>query len=169
LAVYRLDPHLFLDPEYTDRYTLFYTGVTRLAKNILQEVVDQCNSMSPAYLFTLRRIGALADAAREAFALRDVDRFAKIVEMSWMENCLIHPSTTNPEISAMRKAVSPFYRGMKLLGAGGGGYGFFVSDNGESALRLREALEGWSVSAGNPRARVVDMALNQAGLQVTVS
>ena len=61
LAVYQLDPWLFEDPEAVGRYTLFYTGATRLARNILEEVVDGYNSMNPASLFTVRRIGALAD------------------------------------------------------------------------------------------------------------
>jgi fucokinase len=63
LAVYQLDPWLFEAPEAVDRYTLFYTGATRLARNILEEVVDGYNSMNPANLFTVRRIGALADTS----------------------------------------------------------------------------------------------------------
>ena len=169
LKVYQLDPWLFTDPDTVSRYTLYYTGATRLAKNILQDVVDGYNSMSPAYLFTVRRIAALADDAREAFALRDSQRFTRVVRESWRENCLMHPSTTNEEIEAMRTAVAPHYDAMKLLGAGGGGFTFFVSESADAARRLRDALDQWAAGSGNTRARVVDLALNQTGLQVTVS
>lgn len=169
LQVYRLDPHLFLDPAATTRYTLFYTGATRLAKNILQEVVDGFNSMSPAYIFTVRRIGYLADAAREAFALRDIDRLAWVIDESWKQNKLIHPSTSNEEIDEMLSMVRGYYTSQKLLGAGGGGFAFFISRDAYWAERLREALVIASTAAGNKRARVVDMSLNQSGLQVTVS
>jgi galactokinase/mevalonate kinase-like predicted kinase len=186
LAVYQLDPWLFEAPEAVGRYTLFYTGATRLARNILEEVVDGHNSMNPASLFTVRRIGSLADAAREAFALRDIERFAWVVRESWKENRLIHPSTTNAEIDAMLAAdgVAGNYQAMKLLGAGGGGYAFFVSADAESARRLQDGLEAWAArragqgggseeagsrGAGATGARVVELSLNRAGLQVTVS
>jgi galactokinase/mevalonate kinase-like predicted kinase len=183
LAVYQLDPWLFEAPEAVARYTLFYTGATRLARNILEEVVDGYNSMNPASLFTVRRIGALADAARDAFALRDIDRFAWVVRESWKQNCLIHPSTTNDEIDGLLAAdgVAGNYQAMKLLGAGGGGYAFFVSPDAAAAARLRAGLEAWAAGraeagagtgesgVGASGARVVDLSLNRAGLQVTVS
>lgn len=167
ISVYQLDPWLFEAREALDRYTLYYTGITRLAKNILQDVVDGFNSMSPASLFTVRRIGALADAAREAFSLRDIDRFSKVVDESWKQNKLIHSSTTNPEIEEMLGSVTGKYESMKLLGAGGGGYGFFVSKSSEQADRLRNGLEEWG--AANSGARLVDLSLNTTGLEVTVS
>ncbi|MEX2442646.1 MAG: hypothetical protein WD492_03510 [Alkalispirochaeta sp.] len=176
MAVYQLDPWLFEDPEAVGRYTLFYTGATRLARNILEEVVDGYNSMNPASLFTVRRIGALADAARDAFSLRDIDRLAWVVRESWKENRLIHPSTTNAEIDEMLAApgVAENYQAMKLLGAGGGGYAFFISESMEAAERLRDGLEAWAAGRASSRtdghgARVVELSLNRAGLQVTVS
>ncbi len=169
LQVYRLDPFLFLDPTSTARYTLFYTGATRLAKNILQEVVAGFNSMSPAYLFTVRRIAALADASREAFALRDMQRLAWVINESWRENKLMHPSTTNDEIEEMLTAARPHYQAQKLLGAGGGGFAFFVSPSAAEAGQLKEVLTDWAAHHNNPRARVVDLSLNQTGLEVSVS
>ncbi|MEX2587804.1 MAG: hypothetical protein WD602_07435, partial [Actinomycetota bacterium] len=188
LAVYQLDPWLFEDPDAVGRYTLFYTGATRLARNILEEVVDGYNSMNPASLFTVRRIGSLADAARDAFSLRDIDRLAWVVRESWKENRLIHPSTTNAEIDEMLRApgVAENYQAMKLLGAGGGGYAFFVSSDATATDRLRAGLEAWAAgraaggdvteangasttASGASGARVVELSLNRAGLQVTVS
>ena len=64
--VYQLDPYVFSASESAARFTLYYTGITRLAKNILQEVVDRVNSMEPSYLFTLRHLKRLARAARGA-------------------------------------------------------------------------------------------------------
>ena len=46
---------------------------------------------------------------------------------SFKENKLIHQSTTNEEIETVIQATSPFFSGMKLLGAGGGGFALFVS------------------------------------------
>jgi galactokinase/mevalonate kinase-like predicted kinase len=52
------------------------------------------------------------------------------------------------------------------LGAGGGGYALFASDTPAQAGTLRAFLHE---RLENGKARIVDWALNQAGLQVTVS
>ena len=167
--VYQLDPFLFEDPASLSQMTLFYTGATRLAKNILQEVVDGFNGMTPAYLFTVRRIGALAHEARRAIATRDLDTLAAVIGESWRENKLIHHSTTNDEIEALLEEVRPYYQAVKLLGAGGGGYALFISARSGDAARLCAQLIQYAENTSNKRARLVDFCLNKEGLQVTAS
>lgn len=165
-VIHQLDPWIFESPECTERMTLFYTGVTRLAKGILNDVVERVNGMSRAYLFTHARLGDLAREARDAIALRNLPALARIVGESFKENKLVHASTTNEEIETMIAATSSHYAGMKLLGAGGGGFGLFVSRDAEEAKRLRSILvERFE----NERARLVDFSLNKTGLEVTVS
>jgi galactokinase/mevalonate kinase-like predicted kinase len=163
--IYQLDPFLFQEPGSASRFTLYYTGITRLAKNILQEVVDRVNTMEPAYLFTLRSLKQLARGARQAIARRDTPALGRIMNLSWEANKLIHRSTTNDEVEALLGSVSGRYAAMKLLGAGGGGYILFLSDTAEAADALRESL----ASINDDRARLVGMSANLQGLQVTVS
>jgi galactokinase/mevalonate kinase-like predicted kinase len=164
--IYQIDPFLFEDPQASACLTLFYTGITRLAKNILQEVVEGVNGMEPAYLFTVRGLKALSREAREAISLRDLPRLAEVLDLSWRSNQLIHPSTTNEEIEAMLEDLRGLYLGMKLLGAGGGGFALFVSASPAQAANLRERLRE---KHENDRARIVDMSLNRQGLRVSVS
>jgi len=165
-VIRQLDPWVFEDSGCTERMTLFYTGVTRLAKNILREVVNRVNGMNRAYLFTHDRLRSLAQEARDAVSLRDLDALARIVDESFRENKLIHESTTNAEIEVLARETAPYYRGMKLLGAGGGGFALFLSKDAESAKRLRALL---SSRFEDDRARLVDFSLNKKGLEVTVS
>jgi galactokinase/mevalonate kinase-like predicted kinase len=165
-VIHQLDPWIFESPGCTERMTLFYTGVTRLAKGILKDVVDRVNGMGRAYLFTHSRIRDLAREAKDAIALRDVQRLAGIIGESFQENKLIHSSTTNEEMEAMIAATSPWFAGMKLLGAGGGGFALFVSPDAAAARALRELL---SARFEDERARLVDFSLNKTGLEVTVS
>ena len=146
--------------------TLFYTGVTRLAKGILKDVVDRVNGMERSYLFTHNRIGELAREGTEAISLRDFARLSRVIGESFKENKLIHQSTTNEEIETVIQATSPFFSGMKLLGAGGGGFALFFSPDGSKARTLRSLL---SERFENERARLVDFSLNKKGLEVTVS
>jgi galactokinase/mevalonate kinase-like predicted kinase len=165
-SIHQLDPWAFEDQSSVSCMTLFYTGVTRLAKSILKDVVERVNGMERAYLFTHNRIGALARDARDAISLRDIDRLGAILGESFRENKLVHASTTNPGIDALFEAAAPFCRGMKLLGAGGGGFALFLSPDRRSAEGLREAL---GRIHEDDRARLVDFSLNKKGLQVTVS
>lgn len=163
--IHQLDPFMVQDPRYASRFTLYYTGITRLAKNILQEVVDRVNSMEPAYLYTLRYLKVLARNARDSFSLRKIDLLSAVLNESWEANKRIHASTTNEEIESLLHRVSGLYEGMKLLGAGGGGYALFLSRSEHDADSLRERLSALE----DDRARLVDMDLNTDGLCVTVS
>jgi galactokinase/mevalonate kinase-like predicted kinase len=164
--IYQLDPYLFEDPQASSCFTLFYTGITRLAKNILQEIVDQVNGMEPAYLFTIRGLKSLVQKAREAIALRSIPQLADVMNRSWRADQLIHPNTTNDEIEAMLDDLKGLYTGMKFLGAGGGGYAIFVSESPAQASRLRQRLRE---EHENDRARIVEISLNRKGLLVSVS
>jgi galactokinase/mevalonate kinase-like predicted kinase len=165
-VIHQLDSYLFKNPGSLARLTLFYTGITRLAKNILQEVVAESNGKSPAYLYTLRSLKRLAYEAKDALSLRDMDRLAEVVRGSWEANKLIHYSSTNDEVERLLEQAAPYSSGMKLFGAGGGGFGMFISPTAEEAGKLREVLLN---SAGGGTSRVLDMSLNEEGLVVTVS
>ena len=78
----------------------------------------------------------------------------------------MHYSTTNDEIEALLENTKEYYAGVKLLGAGGGGYALFISEDIEQADKLKMSLQKNFVS---DRARLVDMSLNTDGLQISVS
>jgi len=165
-SIHQLDPWAFEDRSSVELMTLFYTGVTRLAKSILSDVVDRVNGMERAYLFTHGRLAELARDARDAISLRDLGRLRRIVAESFLENRLVHASTTNAEIDEMVRATGPYHGGMKLLGAGGGGFALFMSPDRGKADALRELL---ARRFEDERARIVEFSLNKKGLQVTAS
>jgi galactokinase/mevalonate kinase-like predicted kinase len=164
--VYQLDPYLFEQRTSLGTMTLFYTGVTRLAKRLLAEVVDRVNAQDPAYLFTHECLKTLARHAQQAIGLRDRLTLADVLDASFRENVLIHESTSNPDMDRLIARTRPYYRGMKLLGAGGGGFALFISETPAAADRLRELLRS---EFEDDRARLVEFTLNKVGLEVTVS
>ena len=165
-VIHQLDPFLFQDEDMLRHFTLFYTGITRLAKNILQEVVANVNSKTPAYLFTVNYIRQLALNARNAVSLRSLPQLADVIAASWEANKRIHASTTNEEVEQLLGATRPYWAGVKLLGAGGGGFALFVSPGQEQAQRLRDLL---ARQFENRKARMVGFTLNPKGLQISVS
>jgi galactokinase/mevalonate kinase-like predicted kinase len=165
-VVHQLDPFLFQDRESLARFTLFYTGITRLAKSILADVVDRVNAADKAYLFTLRHLAQLALDAKDAIERRDGDALGEVIALSWAANRRIHASTTNEEVEELLAAALPHVAGVKLLGAGGGGYALFLSPDVRQAEALRALL---CARFENERARLVDFSPSTRGLEVSVS
>ncbi|HYN03354.1 MAG TPA: L-fucokinase [Vicinamibacteria bacterium] len=165
-VIHQLDPFLFQDEGSLGCFTLFYTGITRLAKNILAEVVDQVNGSSKAYLFTLRHMAQLALDAKDAIERRDPVALGDVLALSWAANQRVHPSTTNEEVEEILAATRAHFRGVKLLGAGGGGYALFLSADRRQAEAVRDVLRR---RFENERARLVDFSLSTCGLEVSVS
>jgi len=165
-VTHQLDPYLFQDRDSLGCFTLFYTGITRLAKNILSEVVDQVNSGSKAYIFTLQHMAQLALDAKDAIERRDQRALAVVLGLSWQANKRVHPSTTNPEVEEIFAATGGHHDGVKLLGAGGGGYALFASPDLPHADALRDLLRR---RFENARARLVDFSLSTCGLEVSAS
>ncbi len=161
-----LPGHLF-DRDYANSVVLlYYTGITRLAKNILAEIVRGIFLNSPSHLGLIRSIGENARFAAEAIQKCDYELLTQAIRNSWHLNKELDPGTNPPEVQAILDCVSGFISAAKLLGAGGGGYLLMFARDHGAALRAREAL---AKNPPNPRARFVDLSLSEAGLQLTRS
>ena len=112
-----------LDPRVNDGQTLlYYTGITRLAKNILQHVVGNYLDRNRLAMATLRRIRALPPQVSAAMAGKDLPAFGRLIDVAWRLNKELDPDSSNPAIEALLDRLRPHLHGAKLLGAGGGGF-----------------------------------------------
>jgi galactokinase/mevalonate kinase-like predicted kinase len=161
-----LPDHLF-SPEFANRTALlYYTGLTRMAKGILHEVVRGVFLNSPRHLEVLSQIGSAADLAFAALQEARYERLADAVRRSWELNQELDGGTNPPEVQALIRRVGDYLAACKLLGAGGGGYLLMLAKDAEAAARVRSTL---SQSPPNRRARFVHFALSDTGLQLTRS
>ena len=155
-----------LDPKINGGSTLlYYTGIRRLAKNILRFVVGHYLDRDAAALATLRDLHAYPIEMREAMAAKDRLAFGRLIDVAWKLNKRIDPDSTTPAIEAILKRIKPRILGAKLLGAGGGGFLLVVAKSPRDARAVRRALEA---SPPNPRARFFDYEISAQGLTVTV-
>ena len=77
-------PHHLLDHDYANRsILLYYTGITRLAKNILAEIVRGIFLNSPSHLGIIADIGANAEFARSAIQKCDYETLLAAIRNSW--------------------------------------------------------------------------------------
>jgi galactokinase/mevalonate kinase-like predicted kinase len=161
-----LPDHLF-EHEYANRLALlYYTGVTRLAKNILQEIVRGIFLNSPEHLGTIGEIGANASRACDAIQRCHYGDLATVIARSWQLNQRLDAGTNPPEVQRILDRVGDWLAGAKLLGAGGGGFFLMLAKDENAAACVRRALTS---QPPNARARLVDFSLSDTGLQLTRS
>ena len=159
-------PGDLLDPRASGGATLlYYTGLRRLAKNILQTVVGNYLDRDRAGMETLRQLHAFPPQMAAALAAKDASRFGRLVDVAWNLNKELDPDSTTPEIDGMLESVARHVSGAKLLGAGGGGFLLVVARSPADADAVRRRLTS---EPPNPRARFFDFAVADHGLVVTV-
>jgi D-glycero-alpha-D-manno-heptose-7-phosphate kinase len=98
---------------------LFYTGITRSADSILSEQVANMETTRPQ----LDLLRDLAGFAVERLRQGDVDAIGPAVRESWEAKRKLASRITTDQIdSAISKALDAGAAGVKLTGAGGGGF-----------------------------------------------
>ena len=161
-----LPTDLWLQPEYRACHLLYYTGITRTAKQILAEIVSRMFLNHSAELRLLREMKEHTLEMYDAIQRNDFVRMGQLVRKTWLQNQQLD-SGTNPEVvAALTRLVDDLCLGYKLPGAGGGGYLYMIAKDPEAAARIKQILNDHPSSRN---ARFVEMALSTSGLQISRS
>ena len=161
-----LPAEFFNDPEFSARSMLYYTGITRVAHDVLGEIVRGMFLNDPKRLSVLGPIGDNSIACFDAVQRSDVAAFSQSIARSWELNQQLDVGTNPPAIQELIKRVEPYLSSCKLSGAGGGGFLYMIAKDTEQAQLLRRALNN---NPPNALARFVSMSLSTTGLRVTKS
>jgi galactokinase/mevalonate kinase-like predicted kinase len=161
-----LPDHLFSNEYANKTILLYYTGITRLAKNILHEIVRGIFLNSPEHLRIVEAIGANAITAFNAAQKADYPGLVESIHNSWNLNQRLDSGTNPPAVQAMLDSIADYIDAAKLLGAGGGGYLLLFAKDIDAARKIRTTLQQ---NPPNPRARMVNLSLSDTGLQLTRS
>ena len=157
---------LWLQPEYRSCHLLYYTGITRTAKQILAEIVSRMFLNHGGELRLLREMKEHTMEMYDAIQRNDFVRMGQLVRKTWSQNQLLD-SGTNPEaVAALTSLVDDLCLGYKLPGAGGGGYLYMIAQDPEAAARIKQILND---HPSNRNARFVEMSLSTSGLQISRS
>lgn len=166
LVVRWLPDHLFEDSQPKRSMLLYYTGITRVAKNILAEIVRGMFLNSGQHLATLAELGQHALDTYEVLLRHDWQGLCDCIRRSWQLNQQLDSGTNPPEVQTILDRVPSDLAAVKLLGAGGGGYMLMLAHSPDAAQRIRHEL---TTAPPNPKARFVDFSVSQSGLEVTRS
>ena len=161
-----LPSDMFTQPEYRPCHLLYYTGITRTAKNILAEIVRRMFLNQNDELRRLREMRQHALDMYEAIQRADFDLTGRLVRKTWAQNQAIDSGTNPDDVRRMTELIDDYALGYKLAGAGGGGYLYIVAKDQDAAARIKQTL---NAARPNANARFVDMSLSTKGLQVSRS
>lgn len=161
-----LPDQLFTRRETRDMMLLYYTGVTRVAHDILGEIVKGMFLNSARHLEIFTEMKRHARDTFNTILSNDYEGLSARVAHSWDLNQLLDEGTNPPHIQQIISQIEDYLLGFKLLGAGGGGYLLMFAKTGEAAVRVKKLLEA---NPPNARARFVDFSISTSGFQVSRS
>jgi D-glycero-alpha-D-manno-heptose-7-phosphate kinase len=121
-----------------DNLLMFFTGYSRSASTILKEQDTKSRQHDAAMIDNLHFIKDLAYKSKEALEAGDLRAFAAHMKTHWDHKRQRGASMTNPDIDRWYDlAMNNGALGGKLVGAGGGGFLMFYS---EEKTRLRQVM-----------------------------
>lgn len=161
-----LPDHLFTDAAYKGCHLLYYTGLTRTAKGILAEIVKGMFLNNTEHLERLRQMKQHALDMFDAIQRNQYEEMARLVGVTWRQNQALDGGTNPAEVQQIISMIDDWCLGYKLPGAGGGGYLYIAAKDETAAARIRKTL---TEHRPNDKARFVEMALSQTGLEVSRS
>lgn len=157
---------LFTAPELSPCHLLYYTGITRTAKNILSEIVRGMFLNNTSHLALLAQMKQHALSVYDILQQNDLASFGQMVKTTWQQNKLLDAGTNPPIIEALCRRIDDLCWGYKLPGAGGGGFMYMIAKDVEAARRIRQML---TTDPLTPNSRFVEMSISPTGLQVSRS
>lgn len=161
-----LPDNIFTDPEYSPCHILYYTGITRTAKGILAEIVERMFLNERSTLNILNRMQLHTQEMAKAIQRCDFNRYGCLIAETWRQNQALDKGTNPPAVKAIIDRISDYTLGLKLPGAGGGGFIYMVAKDPEAASRIRHIL---TTNTPNTCARFVDLTVSTTGLQISRS
>ncbi len=158
--------YLFTNTASKELILLYYTGINRVAKSILRDIVRGMFLNSASHLEILLSIKQHALYTYEAIQNHDWQGLTAAIGYSWQLNQQLDSGTNTTVISSILKSIEDYTISSKLLGAGGGGYLMIFAKDLQAAGRIRSVLKQ---SPPNPFARFVDWELSQTGFRLSSS
>jgi D-glycero-alpha-D-manno-heptose-7-phosphate kinase len=121
-----------------DNLLLFFTGYSRSASAILKDQDDKSRASDQSMTENLHFIKKLATDSQTALESGDLNEFARLMNVHWQRKKERSRSMTSSEIDGWyAHALANGAAGGKLIGAGGGGFLMFYSNE---KAKLRHAM-----------------------------
>jgi D-glycero-alpha-D-manno-heptose-7-phosphate kinase len=129
--------------ELESNLLLFHTGMKRDASDILRKHKEDEEKGVERVIETMHEIKRIGYQIRDALAKGDVRSFGELLDVHWRAKKSLSEQVSNERIDQLYEtAMSSGALGGKIMGAGGGGFFMFYSENGKERLRSAMTREG---------------------------
>ncbi|XP_068812257.1 L-fucose kinase isoform X2 [Struthio camelus] len=119
-----------------DHLLLVYTGKTRLARNLLQDVVRNWYARLPSAVQTADALVSNAEECAQALRQGNLPLIGECLNRYWQQKKCMAPGCEPLAVGRLMDALQPYVYGQCLAGAGGGGFLYILT----KAPRQKEAL-----------------------------
>ncbi len=148
LEIEALSLNRSLIQQIESRLVLFFTGISRSAKNVLDRVTTGIRDQDPPVLAALQKMSQCARKARSALLEGDLLAIGPIMNEARAAHLSLHPSVSNDLIDQfITVGLKAGAQGAKICGAGGGGVIAFFAPP-DSAHEVKLALNKAGLDTG---------------------
>lgn len=120
-----------------DHLLLVYTGKTRLARNLLQDVLRSWYARLPAVVQNAHSLVQHTKHCTDAFRQGSLPLLGQCLTSYWEQKKLMAPGCEPLAVRRMMDVLAPHVHGQSLAGAGGGGFLYLLTKEPQQ----KEALE----------------------------
>jgi D-glycero-alpha-D-manno-heptose-7-phosphate kinase len=119
-----------------DNLVMFFTGYSRLSSSILKEQDEKSRKSDSRMIENLHYVKQLGLDSQEALEAGNLRKFASLMKEHWLYKKERSPNMSNPQIDEWYSlAMANGALSGKLIGAGGGGFLLFYTEDKTSLRR----------------------------------
>ena len=135
-----LDVSINIVEDFRNNVLLFYTGISRTSREILEDQKQDTQRGDSTVVDSLHRTKELGHQIKDALEQGDLERFGHLLAEHWENKKRRSGKISDPNIDRWYEiAKENGALGGKIMGAGGGGFFMFYCPNSHKA-KLRSAL-----------------------------
>ncbi|KAJ7312061.1 hypothetical protein JRQ81_006396 [Phrynocephalus forsythii] len=121
---------------------LLYTGKTRLARNLLQDVLRNWYARLPAIVQNTAALVENAESCARALQQGDLALTGSCLNRYWLQKKRMAPGSEPLAVRRMMEVLEPYVYGQSLAGAGGGGFLCLLTKEPGKQEEVRRILAG---------------------------
>ncbi|XP_023564926.1 L-fucose kinase isoform X4 [Octodon degus] len=144
---------------------LVYTGKTRLARNLLQDVLRSWYARLPAVVHNAHSLVQQVEKCAEAFRQGSLPLLGLYLTSYWEQKKLMAPGCEPLAVRRMMNVLAPHVHGQSLAGAGGGGFLYLLTKEPQQKEVL-EAVLAKTEGLGNYSVHLVEVDTQGLSLQL---
>ncbi|CAD7689136.1 unnamed protein product [Nyctereutes procyonoides] len=148
-----------------DHLLLVYTGKTRLARNLLQDVLRSWYARLPAVVQNAHSLVRHTEECAEAFRQGSLPLLGQCLTTYWEQKKLMAPGCEPLAVRHMMDVLAPHVHGQSLAGAGGGGFLYLLTKEPRQKETL-EAVLAKTEGLGNYSVHLVEVDTQGLSLQL---